>query len=120
MPDDPFLLACSLADIPKEGAKNVNLDGAEITIFKTPEGFVARSGVCKHNAFKLELCDIMGDVITCPLHGWKYRISTGQGIKPSWTCLDSYPLELRGKEIWVKPIIDDTKQDEFDTTSYQW
>lgn len=115
-----YKFACTLSDIPKEGARNVNIEDVEITIFRTPDGYVARSGVCKHNAFKLELCDISGDIVTCPLHGWKYKISTGKGIKPSWTCLEAYPLELRGQEIWVQPNAKDSEKDEFDTSSYQW
>ncbi len=115
-----FKLACKQSEIPRGSAKNVNLGGVEITIFHTENGLVARSGVCKHNAFKLELCEISGDIIRCPLHGWKYRISTGKGIKPSWTCLASFPLEIRGPEIWIKPVVDDPQQDDFDTSSYQW
>ncbi len=120
MPELEYLLACAGSEISEGAAKNVNLAGVEITIFHTTEGFIARSGVCKHNAFKLELCDISGDIISCPLHGWQYRISTGKGIKPSWTCLESYSLELRGQEIWVQPVADDSNEDDYDTSSYQW
>ena len=115
-----FAFACPISDVPKKGAKNVNLNGQEITIFHTKDGFIAHSGVCKHNAFKLELCDISGDIVTCPLHGWKYSISTGRGIKPSWTCLDTYPLEVRDQEIWVQLIANEPDQDDIDTSSYQW
>jgi len=120
MLDIEYKLACSRSEISLGTAKNVNLDGVKIAIFNTPKGFVARSGVCKHNGFKLELCDISGDIISCPLHGWKYKISTGKGIKPGWTCLESFPLEVRGQEIWVKPQTLDSNIDDFDTSSYQW
>ncbi|MCF7807659.1 MAG: Rieske 2Fe-2S domain-containing protein [Candidatus Marinimicrobia bacterium] len=117
--NDGFMLACSTQDIPKNEAKNVNLNGVEIAIFNTSNGFIAHSGHCKHNAFKLEHCVISGDIVRCPRHDWKYRISTGAGIKPSWTSLDNYPVEVRGDEIWVKPEV--ARSDEnFDTSSYQW
>lgn len=111
---------CKVSDIPKNGAKNINLDGVEIAIFKTAKGFVARSGVCKHNAFKLELCEISDDIVRCPLHGWTYRISSGKGIRPSWTCLEQYPLELRGDEIWVGAQSLDGDAEAFDTSAFQW
>jgi len=120
MPESDFIAACSTSDIPLNGVKNVNMNGIEIAIFHTGEGFIAHSGVCKHNAFKLELCDVSGDTVTCPLHGWKYSISTGKGIKPSWTCLDTYPLQVREEVVWIKPITDELEPDDFDTTSYQW
>ena len=120
MPATDFTRACPIAHIPAGGVKNITLDGVELAIFNTKDGFIAHSGVCKHNAFKLELCDISGDIIRCPRHGWKYRISTGAGIKPSWTCLENYPVEIRGQDIWVKLIANDSNNDEFDTSSYQW
>jgi len=115
-----FQLACQQKEVTDKHAKNVNLSGVEIAIFKTENGFVARSGVCKHNAFKLELCEIAGDVVRCPLHGWTYRISSGKGIKPSWTCLDQFPLELRGDEIWVRTESEPEETDGYDTSSYKW
>jgi|GEM_PF-168946 len=120
MPETDFIEACSVSDIPTNGVKNVNLKGVEIAIFNTKDGFIAHSGVCKHNAFKLELCDIEGDTLTCPLHGWKYRISTGKGIKPSWTCLDTYPLKVEGDKIQVQPIADESNKDDFDTSAFDW
>lgn len=114
-----FKKACLISDVTVTHAKNVTLDGVEIALFQSADGFVARSGVCKHNAFKLELCEISGDVVRCPLHGWTYKISTGKGVKPSWTCLDRFDLEVRGNEIWVRT--EASKQDEdFDTSSFQW
>ena len=120
MPNPDFIFACPKSEVPQGTAKNVNMAGVEIAIFNTKDGFIAHSGVCKHNAFKLELCEISGDVVNCPLHGWKYRISTGKGIKPSWTGLENYPIEIRGDGLWVKPVADETNRDDFDTSSFQW
>lgn len=116
---DKFVLACSTQEIAKGEAKNVIVNGVEMAIFNTEAGFVAHSGYCKHNAFKLELCEISGDIVRCPRHHWKYRISTGEGIQPSWTSLENYPLEVRGEEIWVIPEAEES-QENFDTSSYDW
>lgn len=120
MSDSEFVFACSKQDVPVNGAKNVNLGGVELAIFHTPNGYVARSGVCKHNAFKLELCDVSGDIVSCPRHGWRYRISDGKGVKPTWTQLETYALEVRGQEIWVQTVADQSNTDDFDTSSYKW
>ena len=120
MADGQFQRVCLRSDIPKSGTRNYVVDGQDIAIFDTPDGLVARSGVCKHNAFKLEMCDRHGDVIRCPLHGWEYRVSTGKGIKPSWTQLDCYPLEMRGEEVWVQLDTPEKPEPDYDTSSYQW
>jgi nitrite reductase/ring-hydroxylating ferredoxin subunit len=116
---DNYIKVCASKDIKLGDAKNVTVDGIEITIFHTEKGYIAHSGYCKHNAFKLELCEISGDIVRCPRHGWKYRISSGQGIKPSWTSLENYPVELRGEEIWVNPTAEESATD-FDTSAYDW
>ncbi|NQV15643.1 Rieske (2Fe-2S) protein [bacterium] len=120
MSTSDFIYACLKKDIPMNAAKNVRVAGLEIAIFHTAEGYVARSGVCKHNAFKLELCDVSGDIVSCPRHGWRYRISNGKGVKPSWTQLDIYALEIRDEEIWVQAIADQSNQDDFDTSAFDW
>jgi len=120
MPEDLFRKVCERKDIPKQGIRNFKLEGKEIAILDTPAGLVARSGVCKHNGFKLELCERKGDTIRCPRHGWEYRISDGSGIKPVWTQLNCYPVELRGAEIWVRlaPVEEDPPG--YDTSTYKW
>ena len=120
MPEVDFEFACLASEIPENGAKNVNIKGMEITIFHTVDRFIAHSGVCKHNGFKLELCEITGDSVVCPLHGWRYSISTGKGIKPAWTALETYPVAARGEELWVKPEADKSNEDEFDTSAFDW
>ena len=119
MPEVDFIYACEASDVPNNGALNVNLNGVEITIFHTPDRFIAHSGVCKHNGFKLELCEISRDTVTCPLHGWKYRISTGKGIKPSWTVLETYPVVMRAEQLWVQPVAEKS-DDECNTSAFNW
>lgn len=118
--NNDFVFACLTTDIPLGKAKNMYLAYQEVAIFHTDDGFLARSGLCKHNAFKLELCEISGDIVRCPRHDWKYQISSGEGIKPNKTCLDSFPVEIRGQEIWVKPVVDDSGNADYDTSAYQW
>ncbi len=96
------------------------LGDEDIAIFHTADGYLVRSGLCKHNGFKLELCNWNGDVIQCPLHLWQYRLSTGKGIKPSYTQLEVYEVELRGEEIWVRPSEAGDDPDQYDTSGYQW
>lgn len=120
MSEARYQKVCHRNQIPAGGIRNFTIDGREIALFDTENGLVARSGVCKHNGYKFELCERNGDVIRCPLHHWQYRISTGKGIQPKWTQLERYPLEIRGDEVWVclEPEADDDET--FDTSSYNW
>lgn len=120
MSEKKYIYVCKTADIPRGQAKNFLMQNKEIAIFNTAEGFFAHSGVCKHNAHKLELCEIMGDVVRCPRHHWQYEISTGKGLRPNHTALDNFPLEIRGEEIWVNLEAEASADNDFDTSMYQW
>lgn len=115
-----FQRLCRVQDVPEKGVRNFNLNGEEVAVFHTPEAYLVRSGVCKHNGFKLELCDLKDDVIQCPLHLWQYRLSTGKGIRPSYTQLDLYEVELREDEIWVRRQQIEEGGEEYDTSGYKW
>ena len=114
-----ILYLCRREELPTQGAKNFVVDGRDVAVFNMAGEFVAHSGVCKHNGFKLEHCQVKGDTVTCPRHLWVYRISDGQGIKPTYTRLDNYRLELRDDEVWID-LEDAAPQDDFDTSAYQW
>ncbi len=115
-----MIKVCKTSDVLLGKAKNYTVQNIELSIIHTKDGYFARSGVCKHNGFKLELCTIKGCTITCPLHGWVYNINSGKGIKPIHTNLDQYGLELRGEEIWVDVSEKAKKDFDIDTSNYQW
>jgi nitrite reductase/ring-hydroxylating ferredoxin subunit len=111
---------CKISDIKMDKAKNFNVQNVELSIIHTKDGFFARSGVCKHNGIKLELCSVSGKQITCPYHGWTYHVESGKGIQPSHTFLSCYQLKIRGDEIWVDISKKNDDDFEIDTSRYQW
>jgi len=108
-------------EIPLGTARNFNLQGREIAIFHTKDGFLARSGTCRHQGFKFELCDIRGDEVRCPLHDWRYRISTGEGISPRWPRLARYPLRVEEGFIWVNLTgVEEPEPSDPELDRFQW
>ena len=115
-----YRFVCPVGEIPPGSAGIFLLAGVVTAVFHTSDGFFAHSGVCQHNAFRLELCEISSDIVRCPRHGWKYCISSGKGFQPARVRLANYPVEIRGRQIWVQPAAGADPSADYDTTSYHW
>lgn len=63
---------------------------------------------CKHQNADLLEGPIRDGVVTCPHHGWRYDLRTGECLWGSKVCLRPYQLEVRGEDIYMslRPLSD--------------
>lgn len=70
---------------------------------------------CKHQNADLCTGKLSGDVVTCPRHGWRYDLRTGECLNHDSAKLRRYELRIRGDDILVslRPFeTQDTDEDE--------
>jgi len=73
-----------------------------VGIFRERDGsFRAMEVGCKHQNADLLEGQIRDGVVTCPWHGWRYDLRTGECVWGSTMCLRPYVLEVRGEDIYV-------------------
>jgi len=99
-PPGEWHLAClthELASAPRE----VLIAGRVIAIFRTPAGTYAVDGMCAHQGGPIAKGSLDGSCVTCPWHGWQYDVRTGNNILTGRQMLTTYPVQLRGEEVWV-------------------
>ena len=95
--------ACSLSDLPEDGALRVELDGTPICIARSGGEVFAISDVCSHADVSLSEGDVEDGQIECWLHGSKFDLRTGAptglpAIKPVAT----YSVTVEGDDVLVK------------------
>ena len=95
--------ACSLSDVPEDGALRVELDGTPICIARSGGEVFAISDVCSHADVSLSEGDVEDGQIECWLHGSKFDLRTGAptglpAIKPVAT----YSVTVEGDDVLVK------------------
>lgn len=56
---------------------------------------------CKHENANLLEGAIRDGVVTCPWHGWRYDLRTGECVWGSKLCLRPYALEVRGEDLYI-------------------
>ena len=94
--------ACSLSDVPEEGAIRVQLDGKPICIARSQGEVFALSDICSHADVALSEGDVEDGTIECWLHGSRFDLRTGEptGL-PANRPVATYPVTVEGDDVLV-------------------
>jgi 3-phenylpropionate/trans-cinnamate dioxygenase ferredoxin subunit len=95
--------ACSLNDVPEEGAIRVQLDGKPICIARSRGEVFAVSDICSHADVALSEGDVEDGTIECWLHGSRFDLRTGEptGL-PATKPVATYAVTVEGDVVLVK------------------
>ncbi|MEV1004961.1 Rieske (2Fe-2S) protein [Nonomuraea sp. NPDC050202] len=63
--------------LPRGTAVNVDIDGEQVALFHSDDGFHALAEACPHMGAPLSQGEIHGGQVKCPWHGWRYDLATG-------------------------------------------
>jgi nitrite reductase/ring-hydroxylating ferredoxin subunit len=88
-------------EIPEGERKIIEYQGLSIGVFHHQGGWYALSNKCLHRSGPVCTGPLDGDTLTCPWHGYQYNLITGQMLLDSETSLPSYPVEIRGEEVYI-------------------
>lgn len=81
------------ADMLSEGAmQEIELHGETLLIAKVNGRYYATQGRCPHLRGHLARGTLQGEIVTCPLHGSQFNVSTGQNV--AW--IESLPGVVKG------------------------
>ena len=91
-----------LDDIPPLGARTVATARGDIAIFRTADDQVfALDDACPHKAGKLSMGIVHGHTVTCPLHGWRISLITGQALGEDAGCVPVIPVKVDAGRIYI-------------------
>jgi nitrite reductase/ring-hydroxylating ferredoxin subunit len=82
----------------------VRIAGRSLALFASGGGVVALDNACRHNGSPVDDGFVADGCLTCPWHGWRYDLASGDqltllGRHPG---LRRYPTRIEGGEIWVE------------------
>ena len=95
--------ACSLADLPEEGALRVELDGKAVCIARSGGEVFAIGDRCSHADVSLSEGDVEDGKIECWLHGSLFDLATGEpsGL-PATKPVPTYAVTVEGDDVLVE------------------
>jgi 3-phenylpropionate/trans-cinnamate dioxygenase ferredoxin subunit len=107
MPLSNFVAVANTNDIALNKTLCVEVDGHEILLCHTGEGFFAVDNICSHAAEKLNNGKLKGHRILCPLHGAAFDVRDGSALsRPATVPLRSYPLQIEGDTVHIAVLTD--------------
>ena len=93
---------CQLDEIPPLGSRVVASVSGDIAIFRTADDEVfAVHDKCPHKGGPLSQGIVTDMTVTCPLHGWKIRLDSGEAVKPDVGCTPPFSVKRVGDEVWI-------------------
>lgn len=103
-PDAPWVVAGPVAALPEDGGMVVHLADAEpVAIFRHQGRLSAVTNLCAHQNGPLGEGRVIDGCITCPWHGFQYRLEDGCAPPPFTEKLATYQLRVRDGVILLDP-----------------
>ncbi|MFW9922043.1 MAG: Rieske (2Fe-2S) protein [Candidatus Thorarchaeota archaeon] len=102
---------CSLSEIPPGSVKEFKFQNYDIAIFNVEGKFYAIDRKCTHMKGNLAKGTVEGKIVTCPLHGAKYNLATGELLKQAgsiagWfkkaTNIPTYKTKTQKNDLFVE------------------
>ena len=92
---------CPLDEIPRLGSRVVASEHGDIAIFRLANDEVfAVHDKCPHKGGPLSQGIVNDGTVTCPLHGWKIKLDSGEAVAPDVGCTPPFSVKRVGEDVW--------------------
>lgn len=97
-----FVKAISASELTHGEMKKVVLQGREITLSKVGRDFLAFDDICTHEYCPLSDGSLEGSIVTCPCHGSRFDIKTGDVLNlPAAVPIRTYRVKVENGEVFI-------------------
>lgn len=101
-----WVAVCRRSEIPAGRGWPIRVGELNIAVFDLGDTVVAVDNECRHVGNPIDDGAVSGGSVTCPWHGWRYDLRTGDlltmfGRRPG---LRTYPVELKDDQVFVELI----------------
>jgi nitrite reductase (NADH) small subunit len=77
-----YVKVAQASELEPNHGKLVEVQGKKIALFNVDGKFHAIDNTCTHRGGPLSEGELEGDEVTCPWHGAKFKVSTGEVLSP--------------------------------------
>ncbi len=103
MSEKQFVAAAKVDEVPAGTKKLVEVSGQEVIICNSRDKLFAVRNLCSHAYEKLDCGRMKNGWISCPVHGARFDLETGQAMNPPATMpIDTFAVRVVGDTIEVE------------------
>jgi len=96
-----FIEVTGVQQVPPGSGARFNVADKEVAIFNVDGNICAISDTCPHAGGSLGLGKLDGTIVTCPVHGMKFDVTTGCFAGTSEFGVAAYPAKIVDGKIMV-------------------
>ena len=98
-----YIQVASVQDIKPGKLGCAEVDGHRILLANIDGEFFATDDMCTHEDASLSTGALRDDCVSCPLHGSRFNVRTGEPREePATVALRTYPVRIEGDAVMVK------------------
>ena len=101
--NDQYVKVASVSEARENNSQTVRVDGRTIGLFYHEDRFYATDNRCPHMGFPLTDGSVEDGILTCPWHHARFEISGGDTFDPFADDVQTYPVEVRDGDVYVRP-----------------
>jgi 3-phenylpropionate/trans-cinnamate dioxygenase ferredoxin subunit len=100
---ETWIDAVAVNDLPSGACRAVHAHGVFIAVFNVDGTFYAIEDVCSHEEETLSTGVLEGGEITCPRHGARFSVVTGEALSaPAYEPVATFPVRIEGGMVQVR------------------
>jgi nitrite reductase/ring-hydroxylating ferredoxin subunit len=100
---EEFVKVGQVSDFPAGSKKKVQFGSEDVLVANVAGNIYAISNKCTHRGGSLDEGEIEGTVVTCPLHGGQFDVTTGKVLKRPPTKDDTcFEVRVQGTDLLLK------------------
>ena len=98
---DGFVKVVNASDLRPGQGTVVSVNGEDVALFNVDGEFHAISNTCPHRGGPLGEGILDGNIVTCPMHGWRFNVKTGQNAIMPASKVKVYKVRIEGNDVLV-------------------
>jgi nitrite reductase/ring-hydroxylating ferredoxin subunit/Fe-S cluster biogenesis protein NfuA len=99
---DGWLDAGLITEIPDGGVRTLELGGEKVLLSRHGKAVTCFQNACAHLGFPIHDGEIEEGIITCPYHGFRYDLASGECLTAPEVQLQSHPVRVIGSRVEVR------------------
>ena len=97
-----FQTVCKLSELNRETGKTVVVGTRLVALFLVDGKACAIDDVCPHMGASLGAGEVENGIVTCPWHGWRFRVADGTWADNPRIKIPSFPVRVVGDDVQVQ------------------
>jgi Fe-S cluster biogenesis protein NfuA/nitrite reductase/ring-hydroxylating ferredoxin subunit len=101
----PWVKLTTVDKVPESAVLAVKFAGNSLILHRQGVNISCYKNACAHLAYPLNEGTVENGILTCPSHGFQYRLDTGECLTAPDVSLQSYPVKIKGDKVFVQLLL---------------